>query len=130
MLVVQLDFGPPHRALLVMRLIHAGHAVLDSTAWLNKQRVLLKDVGTAHPVLLSTKRVHHFATPASLGFIDWKRVEHRRLASPVLRDTTKKREGISQPTDLQRLFQESRDVMRVQLGTVKVFATEHCVSSV
>ena len=92
--------------------------------------MLLKDVGIAHLVLLSTKMVHRFATPASLDFINWKREEHRRRASPVLEGTTKKREGTLQPTDLQRLFQERQDAMHVQQGTVKVFATEHCVSSV
>ena len=92
--------------------------------------MLLKDVGIAHLVLLSTKMVHRFATPASLDFINWKREEHCCRASPVLEGTTKKREGTLQPTDLQRLFQERQDAMHVQQGTVKVFATEHCVSSV
>ena len=35
-----------------------------------------------------------------------------------------------QPIDLQRLFQEHQDVVHAQLGIVKVFAMEHCVSSV
>jgi hypothetical protein len=112
-----------------MRLIHAGHAVLDSTAWLNKQRVLLKDVGTAHPVLLSTKRVQRSVIPAFLDFINYNREEHRHLASPALKDITKPREGISRPTDSKRPFQELQDVMLVQLGIFKSCPTEHYVSS-
>ena len=34
-----------------------------------------------------------------------------------------------QPTELKRLFPDLQDVMLVQLGTLKIFATEHRVLS-
>jgi len=83
-----------------------------------------------HPDTLSTKMVQRCATFACLDFINYKRVEHRRLAAPVLEDITKPREGISRPTDSKRPFQELQDVMLVQLGIFKSCPTEHYVKRV